>query len=370
MSFKFKPMFKKRIRLVAGLLALSLILAGWLFYKSDIYYLTVPPSLRGTEKAAPRKKELLGITTAKVDEHLEEVCSKYQEITFFQSEMLAFYDDNGNKIQDITSINIPENLKKLTGLDKKSTYTERAKAADALGKNLAPHEIDALIYFMHKRVDRDYLDPLELNSVKNQVVLALMRQNSFPQELPLHLVAMYHDKNMDYVWRDYCIQFLGQTYRKLNKKEDRLLAKYTIIDSLRHNEDIAGSGIIALRGLANCSEVSNKEIADEAYKLASNEQVSHTVRIPALQIAAKFNHPEAIDLARELLKRKSAVTRSKTRDQELGNRNSPVPVMLQMSAIASIGMKGNRQDIALLEKYKNNSDIRLRAAAKAALKKL
>jgi hypothetical protein len=41
-----------------------------------------------------------------------------------------------------------------------------------------------------------------------------------------------------------------------------------------------------------------------------------------------------------------------------------------MLVMATLGIAGNSSDITLLEKYSKGSDVRLRAAAKAAIKKL
>lgn len=362
MPFKFKLKSKITLKAAVFIFVVGIVLAGWLFYKSDTYNLIFSPKFRG-KKIVTEEKTFLN-KDKKSQEHLEKVCREYAPVTFYQQPELAFYEDNGNEINDFTTIDVPDHLHALTGIDRKATYHQRLKAADSLGKNLVPPDKLALLYFLHKRVEKDSLKPVELNAVKNQVIMALMNQSVFPEELALHLVGIYHSKYTDCVIKDYCIQFCGAIYPKINKKENRKLVKDTIIDSLKSNGDISGSGIIALKDIARYPGISKKEVAEAAYSLASNEKASHLSRVPALQVAAKYGHPEALDLARKLLE--PEINPNKTRSRHIDT----VPVILKMSAIATIGMKGHKQDTALLEQYRKSADIRLRAAAKAALKKI
>jgi hypothetical protein len=190
-----------------------------------------------------------------------------------------------------------------------------------------------------------------------------MRQIPANQEFPMHLVAMYYEMDLDITWRDYCIQFLGQCYDQIDTYKNKTLVLETLFAALKDKQNIAAPVIIAIDGLSEHLGFVRSEIAEEAYKLASDDATANIVKIPALQIAAKYKHPEAANLARQLL----TTPRQLNSAPRLPNT---VPVMLKMSAIATIGAHGNNRDIEILNKYRKSADIRLRTAAKAAIKKL
>jgi hypothetical protein len=71
-----------------------------------------------------------------------------------------------------------------------------------------------------------------------------------------------------------------------------------------------------------------------------------------LQIAAVAAHPGALPFAK-----KYAV-------------DAALPVNLRMSALATIGMLGGREDLPVLRDQSKSSELRLTLAAKSALAKL
>ena len=335
----------KGILLIASAVMLAVAVFVFITFRhtpSDSRHAT---SLEG--KKLHKKDKPVVLDDKEIKSLINTICSDYGIISF------------GNKTKDgkySTVLHVPQSMHVLTGIDKKATYHHRIDAADAIISKLPSREKQLLLFFLHKRLEDDNLKNLQFNAVKNQVIMALMRQKPFPQELIFHLIAIYNDEKMDMVMRDYCIQFLGQTYGKISEKKYKLAVKKTLFDALKFKQNIAGAAIIAIDGLVEEPEITRAEIAEAAYSLASDEKASHIVKVPALQIAAKHNHPEALNLARSILSQDS--------------RTSHLPVILKMSAIATIGMKGNSEDVALIEKYRKSSDTRLRTAAKAALKKL
>lgn len=350
----------KKIKVLWGIVSGIAVIAAFLVF-ALLPYSIKPDSSSSQQKTSPKKTDLLQIDNVSFDSMeisnlIKEICSDYSLISF------------GNKTTDgeySTFLHVPQSMHALTGLDKNTTYVERMNAADAIKPGLPKKEQRVLLYFLHKKLEDDNLKNLQFNAVKNQTILALMRQKPFPRELILHLIGIYHDDSMDMTIRDYCIQFLGQTYTSISEKKYRLAVKQTLFDALKFNQNIAGAAIIAIDGLVGEAEFTHSEIADTAYKLVADEKTSHIVKVSALQIAAKHNHPEALNLARQIL------TVNNLSTQKLPNsRTPPTPVILKMSAIATIGSKGNIEDVALIEKYRKSSDTRLRTASKATLKKL
>jgi hypothetical protein len=249
--------------------------------------------------------------------------------------------------------NLPENLKLILGLKPGNmAYLPRLKAVHHLRKNLTPTEIQALLWFLHKKIKDDKLKNLDFNAIKNEVVIALMSQEMPVHELPQHLIAMFNSKDMDKIWRDYCVQFLGQLYPKIPDEESRLQAKQVFVSALGDKRFLAGTALISMDLAGNCKEIKKSEIIEHAYNLCIDKDASDIVKTTALQICAKHHDNKTLPVAKDILKSKA----------------SSVP--LKMSAIAAIGMLGNGSEVAMLEKYRLSSDVRLRKSAKAAIKKL
>ena len=236
-----------------------------------------------------------------------------------------------------------------------TTYVSRIKATHHLGGHLGAAEITELYAFLHRQPAADPLiNNLEFNAVKNEVVVAIMDQTRYPAELTQQLAEMYHDKTLGITWRDYCIQFLGQWYPKVNTDKEKDLIVKTITAAFQEkNNGIAGTALISASKLVDKSEFKRDQVSTIAQALAEDCKADHITRVPALQISAKLGNPQAIITARDII------------------ANHPeVPVMLKMSALAVLGMNGNSSDMETLKRYQNSSDVRLRAAATAAIHRL
>jgi len=247
---------------------------------------------------------------------------------------------------------VPGSLDIIFGKDKDAGYVARLRAVHALSDNLSAPEVQALIYFLHRRVSEDSLQPLEFNAVKNDIVNRLMAQKAKPVDLNMHLVAMYHDQESDYVWRDYCIQFLAPGYANAWSDEEKAL----IIDTLwkaskESGKGVAGTALISLSALAASGAVSKEDVSGRAYELLVDARNANVARSTALQVCANLGNRKALTAAREIIA-------------------SEKDVPLKMSAIAAVGVLGGRDDIALLRPLAESPDNRLRTAAGAALKKL
>jgi HEAT repeat protein len=103
--------------------------------------------------------------------------------------------------------------------------------------------------------------------------------------------------------------------------------------------------------LTHLPDFDKKEIADLAYELITSPDCSISGRTSGLQVCAELNNKEALPLARDW-----AANSKKT--------------FIKMSAIAAIGMLGDKSDLTLLEQYSTSTDIRLRTPALAAIRKI
>lgn len=362
-----------RLFFICGIPCLALFVFLW---NSDIPNLILRPK---KQKNTVSKTQAISIKNNQDLQHqsdslLNNICMTYGNIEFITRMQIPIADEFNSfgipkyETVEYTSVPVPESIKGIAGLDENFTYQDRMKAADALGNKLSSVEQRALLHFLHKRQEDDSLTPLRFNAVKNQVCIALMGQVPANHEFPLHLIALYFEKfRMSRIMRDYCIQFLGQCYDQIDTKENKRAARTTLMKALEEKQDIAAPAIIALDWLSKRPGFNEKEIAKKAYQLASDKDTAFIVKIPALQIAARHKHPKAVALARNLLIHSSKLQSSNHRNLK---SSKPIPVILQMSAVAALGDNGGPQDIKLLKKYRKSADIRLRSAAKTALKKL
>ncbi len=278
---------------------------------------------------------------------IAEICSEYNK---------PFYFDAGTRE---TRLEIPATMHLITGLSKDKSYNTRMNALRRMrgqlsGCNLSEKELEALLSFLHKDPKTEKLSIMELDAIKNDVVCLLIDQKRRDIKLSHHLIAMYFDKKMDTIWREYCVQFMGNWYNKTASDDERELLHYTLNESLKGGEHIAGTAILQMSRLVGDEKTGfkKKEVRDKAYKLLSDPNTGDQVKMTAFQVAANLDHPEVTKLAREVIQEKG------------GN------VLLKMSAIAVLGKRGNVSDIQMLNQLTKSTDTRLRKPARAAIKKL
>jgi len=107
-------------------------------------------------------------------------------------------------------------------LDSGRPYHARATQIAKVRSNLCQSDVDAVHAFLDQ-MDSGDLAPLEFNSLKNDLVLCLMRQSRPDGRLVPHLTAMYRDASSDLVWRNYCVQFMGRVYPTATAEEKEQL---------------------------------------------------------------------------------------------------------------------------------------------------
>jgi hypothetical protein len=301
---------------------------------------------RAKNTQTPRSSEPVSVPSPA---GLEKIKAEYTRDFFYQYEIP---DTDGYLHPRISpAVEIPETVKMIAGIDREKGYIARLNAVHSLGDSLSGQEINALLYFLHKKAGEDVLPLLEFDAIKNDAAGALLNQKYFPSVFPLHLIAMFYDKSFDNVWRDYCVQFLSQCYPKMTDPEEREIAKNLFFAALDDEDGIPGAALIALAGLAGNTGVDRQKVSDAAYKLSADPAVPDAIKITALQIAAKFKNPQVLPMARGLI-----------------GESKNVP--LKISAIAVVGAMGDSSDRKVLNALLKNGDIRLRAASKAALGKL
>ena len=351
-----------------GLLALFIVPMLMLLLTGKYRLLFKPhPASASKNNAATLKSDPMAVTTAKNSSPLnkksipeENVESLIQMYTVDFYYLHIQYPDNPDGFlmnprnfltKKLPVVEIPDTIRLIAGLEEEKGYVPRLESVNALGVELSPTEVTALLYFLHKKIGDDCIDPLELNAVKNNTVIVLMRQARIPEELAPHLIAMYYDKTLDNTWRDYCIQFMGQWYDKIHVPAEQEYVRKALDAALSDADNIPAAAIIAMSGLVGRPGFSRERVSSAAYKLCTDLRTIDTVKTAALQICAKFRNRDALPLAREIVR---------------NSQNVP----LKMSAVAAIGAFGESADRELLGPLAKSGDIRIRTAAKAALRKL
>jgi hypothetical protein len=247
---------------------------------------------------------------------------------------------------------LPENIKLIIGQGKTKNYYFRVRAIHRLANNLPQSQVEALYKFLYTRLEKQKLKNLEFNALKNEIVLELMKQKIKPGDLAGHLVKMYQDKTFDPTWRDYCVQFFGKWYAAAprNEARDEMLKNLWDATTETSNSN-AGTAVTMLIRMLDTGDIDKKKLSKAAYKVLTAKGSILPNKISSLQVCAELNNADALPIARQIV-------------------NSRQNKILQMSAIAAIGMLGDRSDLPLLYKLQKSTDIRKRSPAKAAIKKI
>jgi hypothetical protein len=245
----------------------------------------------------------------------------------------------------------PPSVSGVLGLGETRDHMARTKALKQLGTALSSAEIAALYLLLDRQNNEDKLKPGQLNALKDAAVGLLEKQSTPPPELAHNLIAMYHDKRHDVVWRDYCIQHLGTFYRKIPSAADKAAAHRLFWAGTDEKAGtFAGTSLIALTANSDLTG-GGQQIAGKAVQIATDTTWSEASRVTSLQIAANLGDESILPVARQAV-------------------GSGASTHLRMSAIAAIGTLGSEKDRLLLEKYAASTDTRLRAAATSALGRL
>lgn len=248
-----------------------------------------------------------------------------------------------------SKIAYPPSLKPL--FSEESGYQARCRFVQALGCNLPEAEVSALLEFIAAAPESVGLTRDQFNSVADKVVIALEQQVEPPSALVDLLMTMFRDQAGDFTWRDYCVQHLGALYASTAADTKREPIRAVWDEAIKPEAKMAGTVVLALRRNVGQEGIAKQTAADQAAAVALSDQQPETSRLTAIQVAAELGNRDMLPLAREIVESKQMVS-------------------FRMSAMATIGMLGSAADLELLNKYTDSSDMRLRTASRAAVKKI
>jgi hypothetical protein len=179
-----------------------------------------------------------------------------------------------------------------------------------------------------------------------------MRQSRPDGRLVPHLIAMYRDASSDLVWRNYCVQFMGRVYPTATAGEKALLE-----EALRAVLDdpvpmLAVTGMIAVNLNGEVLAANRKHFHARAFELLRKD-IPLYVKVTLIQLCGMNRvRPEEV---RPILK---------------GILKDPNETQLKAAAIAALGEYGFQSDLEAVAPFLKSSDIRLKAAAATADRKI
>ena len=163
------------------------------------------------------------------------------------------------------------------------------------------------------------------------------------------LLEMQADHVQSATWRNYCVQFLGRTYKATldpSLRKDVRERLHLLADS--PDPETCGTALMALASLGGHPEIDSARVAERAMALAKAAAKAEGLRFTALQVAADLGDASAVPTARAWLAEERSAN-------------------MKAVAIGILGKRGAPADRALIEPYLDSPDPRLSGAARAAL---
>ena len=235
-----------------------------------------------------------------------------------------------------------------------SPYTERVRLIHRLPSNLAPEQLERCRAFLGSPLAGQPLPDLEFNGLKNELVFALLRQREGLTELAELLVRMSRAPDTDATWRDYCVQFLGKCYPRINDAKSREAMADALWEALKTQRRgrAAGSAARQLMTLGRTfPEFPPEKVSAASLEALLDPASSDETRTALLQVCGTLGERGALPTARAVAGRNSA------------------PV-LRASAIAAVGMLGDSSDLPFLRRLAASGDVRVSRPAKAAVERI
>mgnify|MGYP004724499929 FL=1 len=235
-----------------------------------------------------------------------------------------------------------------------SPYAERVRLIHRLPSNLTPEQLERCRAFLESPLAGQPLSDLEFNGLKNELVFALLRQREGLTELAELLVRMSRSGETDATWRDYCVQFLGKCYPRINDTKSRESMADALWEALKNQRGGRGAGSAARQLMTlgrTFPEFPPEKVSAASLEALLDPTCSEETKTALLQVCGILGERAALPAARTIAELDS----------------SPV---LRASAIAAIGMLGDASDLPLLERLAVSGDMRVSIPACSAIDRI
>ena len=231
-----------------------------------------------------------------------------------------------------------------------SPYAERVRLIHRLPSNLTPEQLERCRAFLESPLAGQPLSDLEFNGLKNELVFALLRQREGLTELAELLVRMSRAEETDATWRDYCVQFLGKCYPRINDTKSRESMADALWEALKNQRGGRGAGSAARQLMTlgrTFPEFPPEKVSAASLEALLDPTCSEETKTALLQVCGILGERSALPAARTIA----------------GLDSSPV-------LRASIGMLGDASDLPLLERLAVSGDMRVSIPACSAIDRI
>ena len=235
-----------------------------------------------------------------------------------------------------------------------SPYAERVRLIHRLPPNLTPEQLERCRASLESPLAGQPLSDLEFNGLKNDMVLALLRQKEGLPELAGLLVRMSRAPWTDATWREYCVQFLGKCYPRINDTKSRKSMADALWEALKNQRGGRGAGSAARQLMTlgrTFPEFPQEKVSAASLEALLDPTCSEETKTALLQVCGILGERSALPAARTIA----------------GLVSSPV---LRASAIAAIDMLGDASDLPLLERLAVSGDMRVSIRACSAIDRI
>lgn len=252
-------------------------------------------------------------------------------------------------------------VEQITTVSAQPPFTARHHQLHQLGVKELNAGAGALITFMRAERVPEGMDPVEYMSLVNDSFNLLVKNGIQVQQLFELILQVVPDESAGVVWRDYCVQKLGYTLDRNDISLQGLTAGLKLLDRLTLGDypPMQGTALIVANQLASHPILSStdflnqRSIGERALSCAIDPAKPLIDRMTALQVAGMCDAPGTLNCAVSLL-----------------TAGEDVQIMLKVAAMATIGQTGSVAEIPLLADYRKSPDVRLRKAARSAMKQL
>jgi len=239
----------------------------------------------------------------------------------------------------------------------KFSYDQRYRYAYELGLNLTAFQVNELCNFLLRHPSEDSVGADRLASIKNNVADVLLQQRNIAPSLSNTFFKIIADSAQGALWREYTVQKLPVLCLKTADENEQ---KETLGRLWKEFHNPTGEFVgTALGGLDRIHRINSQlvplnEIVEASKTVMSqkSQSIQPFAKVNALQILGSYDALAAHDIAIGFLSDDTA------------------PIMLQASALATLGMTGDTRDLPIIAPFLSAGDSRLKLAAAAAYRKL
>lgn len=223
-------------------------------------------------------------------------------------------------------------------------------------RDLAKDDVAALLAYLRSADDAMRVE--RVAALKNDVMNLLRNQEPPVEGLAESLMGMFEGNSSTHnspthphpsVVLDYCIQHLGAMVNELDDARCSRVREVLVRAAREKTKPYAGTALYSLAEDKRATREQEGELKRLTLALCK-PGVNNVARIAAIQLAGQRGYAEALPVLRETLS---------------GEKRDAV---LDTVCIGSIGLLGNADDIALLERFRG--DARRSAAVEAAIKRI